>query len=220
MRQGEGMSPLRRLRIELPDLPGALAHVASTLGDRGANVVSVDIHELEAGTAVDEILVDAPDDWDPRAVDHDLRRTGGTLLSWAVVTDVRDPMVTALSWAGALLAAARSDEADDELGRAILEVTAGTAAWVCSVREAVAYEAGRLALERGGPVVRRTDDLPETGAGPTSVWLLAVPDGHLDTTVVAFAARPLTLRFTASEINRVEALLALRRQIVARHVAV
>jgi hypothetical protein len=207
------MSPLRRLRIELPDLPGALAHVASVLGEGNANVVSVDIHELEQGTAIDEIVVDVPVDWDPHALDADLRRTGAALLSSSAAGDVRDPVLTALSWASALLAA-RPHESELELGRAILELTSGTSAWIATVAEAMAYEAGRLALDRGGPVVRRTDDLPD---GPSPAWVMAVPDGHLDAEIVAFAARPLAVRFSSSELARVEALLALRRQVAMLH---
>ena len=47
------------------------------------------------------------------------------------------------------------------------------------------------------------------------VWLLAVPDLVGVTTRVAFAVRPATDRFTATEVARVEALLGLRRQVEA-----
>ncbi|MBA3655083.1 MAG: ACT domain-containing protein, partial [Actinobacteria bacterium] len=36
--------PLYRLRVELPDRPGALAHVAALIADSGASVISLDIH--------------------------------------------------------------------------------------------------------------------------------------------------------------------------------
>ena len=45
------------------------------------------------------------------------------------------------------------------------------------------------------------------------VWLLAVPDLVGVTTRVAFAVRPATDRFTATEVARVDALLRLRRQL-------
>jgi hypothetical protein len=48
---------------------------------------------------------------------------------------------------------------------------------------------------------------------PAAVWVLAVPDSNLDARLVAFLARPLSLRFTASEVARVEALMTLRRQL-------
>jgi hypothetical protein len=209
------MSQLLRLRIELPDRPGALAHVASVLGRRGGNVAAVDIHELEGDAAVDEIVIEVPDDWEPSALADDLSAAGATLLSAAPERELRDPIVTALGWSSALLAA-RAHECDLELGRAVLELTSASAAWVCTVDEAVAYGAGRLALERGAPVVQRTDEpIVAADSLPTTVWLLAVPDGHLDAELIAFAARPVAVRFTASEIARVEALLMLRRQLAA-----
>ena len=206
------MTSAHRLRIELPDRPGALALAASIIGASGANVVSVDIHELEGDSAVDEILVEAPDGWRAADLAPGLEANGVTLLSSTPVRAPRDPVVTAMQWAGAIVAAGPA-ESDLELGRCILELTAASAAWVCDVPQAMSYEAGRLALERCAPVVQRTA-APDDGRGlPDTVWLLAVPDADLMPEMVAFAARPVALRFTASEIARVEALLALRRQL-------
>jgi hypothetical protein len=199
-----------RLRIELPDQPGALATVAAVIAAQEGNVVSVDIHELDGAKAVDEIVVDAPDDWDTAALASFVAAQGAELLSCALAVDRVDPMVKALRFAGALVA---SDPSRDtlELGRAVLEVASATAAWVSTRSEALHYEAGRRAVAHDGPVVLRTDDLPPAvkadSRGP--LWVLAVPDGRLEPSLVAFATRPLALRFTTSEICRVEALLAL-----------
>jgi hypothetical protein len=43
--------------------------------------------------------------------------------------------------------------------------------------------------------------------------LLAVPDGRPQTRCIAFLARPGSLRFTASEVARVDALMALYRAL-------
>jgi hypothetical protein len=43
------------------------------------------------------------------------------------------------------------------------------------------------------------------------MWLLAVPDGRPQTRRIAFLVRPGSLRFTASEVGRVDALMALHR---------
>jgi hypothetical protein len=43
------------------------------------------------------------------------------------------------------------------------------------------------------------------------MWLLAVPDGQPQTRRIAFLARPGSLRFTASEVARVDALMGLHR---------
>jgi len=199
-----------RLRVELPDQPGALAHVAAAIAAADGNVVSIDIHELDAGNAVDEIVVEAPDGWDVAALGQAISETGADLLSCGPAVDRMDPMVRGLRYAAALIA---SGPARDtlELGRAVLELTSGTSAWVSTKAEAMAYEAGRRALQHGGPIVMRTDDLPTSVKwdvrGP--VWLLAAPGGEDDNAVVAFATRPPALRFTASEIERVECLLTL-----------
>ena len=42
-----------RLRVELPDRPGALSRVAGIIGECGGNVVSVDVQEVEGTLAVD-----------------------------------------------------------------------------------------------------------------------------------------------------------------------
>jgi hypothetical protein len=75
--------------------------------------------------------------------------------------------------------------------------------------------AGRAAVERGGPVVVRTGDLPAGLGGPhrATQWLLAVPDHDRDPAAVVFAARPLSLRFTATEVTRVCALLQVFREL-------
>jgi hypothetical protein len=206
---------LHRLRVELPDQPGALAKVAATIAAQSGNVVSVDIHELDGSAAVDEILVQAPDDWDPAGLAVTLQETGaGTLLSCQPGQGPVDPVVRALSWTTAMVAAG-PHESDLELARALAETCTYARAWICGIPEAKSLPAGRLALERGRSVVRRSEDLPAAySAGlPAAVWVLAVPDSNLDARLVAFLARPLSLRFTASEVARVEALMTLRRQL-------
>ena len=62
---------------------------------------------------------------------------------------------------------------------------------------------------RAGPTVG-----PVVGRDAARVWLLAVP--HDDDDRVAFVARPLSLRFTADEVARVEALVRLRDRVSVR----
>ena len=66
--------------------------------------------------------------------------------------------------------------------------------------EARSVPTGRLALERGRSLVQ--------GAGEPRGWLLAVP--YRDNDRVAFVARPRSLRFSAAEVARCEALVRLR----------
>lgn len=48
---------LARLRISLPDRPGSLGRVTTTLGTAGADIASVDVLESESGRALDDVFV-------------------------------------------------------------------------------------------------------------------------------------------------------------------
>ena len=58
---------LTRMRIWLPDAPGVLGAVAAEIGAVGGNVVGLEVLEREAGVAIDELVVELPDE--PGAVD-------------------------------------------------------------------------------------------------------------------------------------------------------
>src|SRR2546423_150761 len=51
---------LWRIRATVDDRPGFLALLAASLGLRSVNILSVQVHTTESG-AIDEFLVDAPD---------------------------------------------------------------------------------------------------------------------------------------------------------------
>jgi len=208
------MSYRARLRIELPDRPGALAAVAAIIGSHGGNMVGIDVQEVDGDSAVDELVVDIPDDVDLEALRHGLVAAGaGVLVSHQSGATQVDPVLRSLRWACAVVAAGPLG-ADNEVTRAVAEVCACPTAWVGTVAEASRFEAGRLALARGAPVAHRTTEVPTSESRELGVeaWLLAVPDARLDPRRVAFVSRPLGQRFTATEVARVEALLGLRRQ--------
>src|SRR5690625_5317624 len=46
------------LRIELPDVPGALGAVATALGEAGADITAVEVVEHRDGWVVDDVLLD------------------------------------------------------------------------------------------------------------------------------------------------------------------
>ncbi|MGY1915708.1 ACT domain-containing protein [Blastococcus sp. SYSU DS0973] len=50
------------LRLVLPDRPGVLGAVATALGTAGIDIVSLDVLERGHGIAVDDVVVDLPDD--------------------------------------------------------------------------------------------------------------------------------------------------------------
>jgi hypothetical protein len=50
------------MRIWLPDAPGVLGAVATEIGAAKGNVVGLEVLEREAGVAIDELVVELPDD--------------------------------------------------------------------------------------------------------------------------------------------------------------
>jgi hypothetical protein len=58
---------LTRMRIWLPDAPGVLGAVAAEIGAVQGNVVGLEVLEREAGVAIDELVVELPDE--PGAID-------------------------------------------------------------------------------------------------------------------------------------------------------
>jgi hypothetical protein len=143
---------------------------------------------------------------------HALERAGaGALLSCAPAKAGPEPVLDALTWARAIVEA-RDDAA---LGRVLAAACHSSAVWIAPIDEGREVAAGRLALARGAPLVQRSMDVPERlgTRGMSPMWLLAVPDGVPHPRSIAFLARPGSLRFTASEVARVDALMAINRSV-------
>ncbi len=49
------------LRISLPDRPGTLGRLATAFGQGGANILTLDVVDNEAGIAVDDMVIEAPE---------------------------------------------------------------------------------------------------------------------------------------------------------------
>jgi hypothetical protein len=208
---------LVRLRVELADSPGSLAVVAAVIAKQGGNITAIDVHRSRPETAVDEIVVEFPDDVDLNGVRAALADSGGgTLLSHQSAKRA-DPVVQTLRRA-VELSQSSSLSPDDELAAAVAELCSSPAVWVSGGDEARTYDAGRFALERHGAVAVRSGQVPpglQATLPDGDVWLLAVPDLDLgERDRVVFIARPLDLKFTATEIARVEALMALYDELV------
>jgi hypothetical protein len=105
---------LARMRIWLPDAPGVLGAVAAEIGAVGGNVIGLEVLEREAGVAIDEFVVELPDD--PGAVDAVCKAI--RTIAGAGVEEVRP------------LAAAAQDREDTVLNAAaaILQAATPTAA--------------------------------------------------------------------------------------------
>jgi hypothetical protein len=80
----DDVAVLTRMRIWLPDAPGVLGAVAAEIGGVKGNVVGLEVLEREAGVAIDEFVVELPDDSD--AVDAACRAVRN--VSGAGVEDV------------------------------------------------------------------------------------------------------------------------------------
>lgn len=206
------MPTLHQLRIELDDRPGALAAVAATLADAQVNILDIVIHEIEGATVVDELVVEAPDEWDLPSTREALDAIGAYLLSSAEVRSREDPVITAIAWIEELVSAELHDNA---LATAVARAASASRACVLTADRARQVSAGRAALERGSPVVQRTADLPlqVASAGESLRWLLAVADDPESPSVVAFATRPLSLRFTSTEVARATALVRMHGRL-------
>jgi hypothetical protein len=227
-RTGEtAIMPRYRLRVERPDRPDAPAKLAEAVRATGGDVVSIDMEEVDGPSTVNEVVVDVPSGVDPVAVAARFEDAdAGTVLS-SQVTSVRlvEPEMRAFEWARCLIDARPADR-NDTLLRVMSEACRCSRAWVVPVGEALAVPAGRLAVERGRALARRSD-APDSGPDPVSspaapgwqpsVWVLAVPDRHPDPACVAFMTRPLSLRFTSAEVARAEAIMATHALVKASY---
>lgn len=208
-----GVTDRYRLRVELPDRPGALAALATTIAEVGGNVVSVDIHSLDSEHAVDDIVVVLPGT-DPDALAERLTATGTVVQSWRPEVGLTDSVVRALGWARHVLQSGVG-YSDLEVSRALTEVCSADAAWVATLVEAEATGLATSALAGGHPTIERFDVLPKAvgGDGESGGWLLVAPDDARNPSVVAFVARLRPHRFTTTESARASALLALHREL-------
>ena len=203
---------LTELRIELPDNPGALAGVTSELARLEMNVVEIAIHEVDGARAIDEIVVSSRHDVAPALLIPALAAAGAELLSARLCQVRHDPVVGAMTWLTESL-----DRPHDRrtLARGIQVTTGIDAVQVVPVSTAADDDVCAAAIRRGRPVVQRVTQLPEfvaaAAAGPR--WLLAAPDGREPEWVV-IATRPFSVRFTATEVRRLVAILDCRRHVL------
>jgi hypothetical protein len=199
-----------RLRIELPDRPGALAGVTSAIAAANANIVSIDVHEIDGTTAVDEIVVEVADGWAPAPLAAALVQSGGgILLSSRRMTSTEDPVTSALRAVTSMVSDGPS-AVDGECRQALLALAHGSSARLLDLDAASRDQTGRLALDRRSTIVARDGD-----ASTTHGWVLAALDDAHDPTTVALVTRPLNVRFSATEVSRVEALMRLCRLLGA-----
>ena len=202
--------PAYRLRIELQDRPGALAQVTAAIAASDANITSIDVHEVDGSTAVDEIVVDVAEGWAPAPLAEALADCGaGSLLSSRRMTSTDDAVASALRSAAAMVGGS-PETVDAECRSALLALAHGSSARLVDLEAAAREPAARLALDRRTSIVTRDSD--STGIHG---WVMAAIDDPVEPAVVALITRPLNVRFSATEVSRVEALLRLCRLVGA-----
>ena len=208
------MMVFARLRIELADHPGALAAVSRALAAEGLNVVEVSIHEVEGPRAVDEIVVHAAEPLQTAVLSASLAAAGAELLSLAPCDMRGDPTVTALTWVSATL---EKPTRKSSLSTGVRLLTGIDPVHVLTVEEAKDVPVAATAIRRGWPVVQRLNKAPvplrpADDTDGSGVWVLAAPDAP-EPSLVVMAVRPYAIRFTATELNRLAAVLDCRRRL-------
>jgi hypothetical protein len=101
------------IRMWLPDRPGALGAVASRIGAVRGDVVGIDILERDGGQAVDELVVELPDD--EELIDllvTEVRQVDGVAVEEVrpVADALHDPRLDCLEAAAQLVGAGDVDE--------------------------------------------------------------------------------------------------------------
>jgi hypothetical protein len=209
------MGNLIRLRVSLVDRPGALAKIATIIAGHGGNITSVDVQQVDAESAVDDLVVDFSAEPDLVDLRNDLAANGGATVLSHQQTQLTDPIVASLRRLVNVVDTGSGDPAV-ALAEGVAELCSSPAVWVSRAEEARLYEAGRFALDHHAAVVLRTTEVPadlaERLAG--ELFVLAVYDPEWDGPGrVVFVGRPVTNPFTATEIARVETLAALHGRI-------
>jgi hypothetical protein len=97
--------PMYVVRVWIPDRPGALGAVASRIGAVGGDLVGIDILERGGGRAIDELVVDLPDDKRVPLLISEMGEVDGVDVEELrpVVESLRDARLDALETAAVLV---------------------------------------------------------------------------------------------------------------------
>jgi hypothetical protein len=100
------------IRVWLPDRPGALGQVASRIGAVRGDVVGIDILERDGGQAVDELVVELPEEQLVDLLVAEVRQVDGVAVEEVrpVEDALHDPRLDALEAAAQLVGAPDVDE--------------------------------------------------------------------------------------------------------------
>ena len=160
------------MRVWMPDRPGALGQVASRIGAVRGDVVGIDILERGAGRAIDELIVELPDDSLLDLLLSEIAAVDGVDVEDVrpAVDSLRDPHLAALESAAMLVEASGIDELLEILVQHVHDDF--SAEWAAIVDpEAREVRAGE-------------------GAVPPAAWLEAFVEGSSSAQVAAHEAGP------------------------------
>ena len=138
------------IRMWLPDRPGALGQVASRIGAVRGDVVGIDILERDGGQAVDELVVELPDDTLVDLLVAEVRQVDGVAVEEVrpVADALHDPRLDALEAAAQLVGA---NDVDSLLSSVVVHARRVVgAAWVAVV-DIDGRGDGVLAADEGAP---------------------------------------------------------------------
>jgi ACT domain-containing protein len=190
------------MRIELPDEPNTLGRIATALGGLGANIVHIDVHELDGTDVVDEIVISGPPSLAPGEVRAALLDAGArTVVSVPLAHRQLDALVRALT---SLVTFVR-DASDDGLLDVVSSVVSVESAAIVHIDDLDDVDPSGRQLRWGTPAARCVD----------RSWMLAVP--RVDRTPTPYDALVVrrAIRFSATEVARLRALLLLHAHLEA-----
>ena len=164
-----GRMPVFVLRVWVPDRPGALGAVASRIGAVRGDLIGIDILERGAGRAIDELVVELPDDSLVPLLISEVGQVDGV-----DVEDIRPALSTVV------------DPRLDALETAAVLCEQGT---VDGLLAALASRAGHDVEAEWVAVldVEQTSTRSEVGTPPPAPWLAAFVSGSRSSTMVAAA---------------------------------
>jgi len=147
------------VRMWLPDRPGALGQVATRIGAVQGEIVGIDILERGAGRAIDELVVELPDEALLELLVREIRQVEGVDVEEVrpVAGALHDPRLDALETVAVLVGADDRDGLMHEAVVQVLRVVDATWSAMVAVED-------REVLAAQGPV-------------PATAWLAAFVEG-------------------------------------------
>jgi hypothetical protein len=196
--------PTYVLRVWMPDRPGALGAVASRIGAVRGDLTGIDILERDAGRAIDELVVEVPDESVLPLLLHEVGEVDGVDVESVreATQSLTDPRLDALETAALLL----DQPTTDDLLLALVE----RAAHDFGAEWAVVLDDDGLARAHVGPHPSTAWLAAFVAGSRTSARVASGESGPEDITSVALGPFALALGRTARPFRARE-----RRQLAA-----